>query len=123
MMSEPVHGEDASRVLRLLVRLVGAACRFPRLVLAVALLGCIVSIFASCTYLQYHTERGDLINPDKSYQQRWRRYLAEFGEEDDIVLVVKGTQRERMRQSVECLAARIQKQPEFFDRLFYKVDL
>ena len=71
--------EEASFFRRLLVRLVSAVCRFPRLVLTLALGGCAVSLFASWQFLHYRTERSDLVNPHKVYQQRWRQYLQEFG--------------------------------------------
>jgi hopanoid biosynthesis associated RND transporter like protein HpnN len=73
--------------------------------------------------LQFHTSRSDLISPRKDYQQRWQRYLAEFGDDDDIVAVLKGRDRTRMVEAIEAIAARIRAKPKLFDRLFYKADL
>jgi hopanoid biosynthesis associated RND transporter like protein HpnN len=115
--------EEASLFRRLLVRLVSAVCRFPWLVLFLALTGCAVSLFASAKFLKYQTERSDLVNPHKVYQQRWRQYLKEFGDDDDIVVVVQGSDRPRMETALEALAQEINRQPRVFDRLFYKVDL
>jgi hopanoid biosynthesis associated RND transporter like protein HpnN len=106
-----------------LTRLVGGVCRFPRLVLAVSLLVAGLSTYAFNTCLQYQTGRSDLISPNKDYQLRWRQYLAEFGDDDDIVVVVQGYERQRMQQALEALAAEVRRKPELFDRLFYKVDL
>ena len=114
---------SASLFSRLLVGLVSSACRHPRLVLAAALLGCLLSVYASLTFLTYRTQRSDLVNPHKIYQQRWQKYLAEFGADDDIVVVVKGYRRAEMEKALDALAAEIQRQPAVFDRLFYKVDL
>jgi hopanoid biosynthesis associated RND transporter like protein HpnN len=75
------------------------------------------------TRLEYRTQRSDLISPNKDYQQRWRQYLAEFGNDDDIVVVVQGTARPRMQRALDALAAAVGRQPDRFDRLFYKVDL
>ncbi|TMQ29440.1 MAG: hypothetical protein E6K70_25680, partial [Planctomycetota bacterium] len=69
------------------------------------------------------TQRSDLISPNKDYHKRWREYLAEFGNDDDIVVVVKGSDRKRMEEALDLLAKRVQDQPALFDRLFYKVDL
>ncbi|HEV3260095.1 MAG TPA: MMPL family transporter [Gemmataceae bacterium] len=118
---DPSHG--ASHVPRLLTTLVETVHRFPRLVLAVALLVCAASAYAACTRLEYRTQRSDLVSPRKDYQQRWSRYLAEFGDDNDIVVVVKGSGRGRMRRALEALAAEVRKRPDRFDRLFYKVDL
>jgi hopanoid biosynthesis associated RND transporter like protein HpnN len=115
--------EEASFFRRLLVRLVSAVCRFPRLVLMMALGGCAVSLFASWQFLHYRTQRSDLVNPHKVYQQRWRQYLQEFGDDDDIVVVVQGSDRLRMELALEALANQIGQQFQLFDRLFYKVDL
>src|SRR5260370_6211848 len=115
--------EEASFFGCCLIRLVSAVCRFPRLVLILALSGCAISLYASGRFLQYHTERSDLVSPNKIYQQRWHQYLQEFGDDDDIVVVVQGTQRSQMEQALEALAEQIGNRSDLFDRLFYKVDL
>src|SRR5262249_36615517 len=43
--------------------------------------------------------------------------------DDDIVVVVKGEDRPKMRAALDTLAAKVQARPDLFDRLFYKVDL
>ncbi len=126
MKSEPDHAGNGARWHRFLVGLVGFACRHPALVLTCALVACGLSLYASTTRLEYRTDRSDLISPHKDYQQRWRQYLAEFGDDDDIVVVVQGAgpaYRERMVQAIEALADRLGRDPEHFTRLFYKADL
>jgi hopanoid biosynthesis associated RND transporter like protein HpnN len=109
--------------LRPLLALVSGACRWPKLVLVVALILSGLSVYASCAFLEYHTERSDLVSPRKEYQQRWKQYLAEFGDDDDIVVVVQGAKRASMEAALEALAGELQKRQDCFDRLFYKVDL
>jgi predicted exporter len=123
MRTEREQAHDPRAVQRLLAALVGTACRFPRTVLALALALCGLSVYGACTRLEYHTSRSDLISPHKDYQQRWNRYLAEFGEDDDMVVVLKGHDRASMERALEQIAAEVAKQPDRFDRLFYKVDL
>src|SRR5262249_33358119 len=123
MKPESPSAPEASIVQHCLTGLVDQVCRFPRLVLAAALLLCAVSVYAAYTRLEYRTQRTDLINPHKDYQERWRQYLEEFGDDDDIVVVVKGQDKARMRSALDALAEQVSKQPEHFDRLFYKVDL
>jgi hopanoid biosynthesis associated RND transporter like protein HpnN len=123
MVPEPNSPHERSAVRRLLIRLVTVVCRYPLAVLLVSLGLAGASIWASVTRLQYKTQRNDLISPHKDYQQRWRDYLAEFGDDDDIVVVVKGDDRRRMEQALEAVAARVKAETELFDRLFYKVDL
>jgi hopanoid biosynthesis associated RND transporter like protein HpnN len=123
MTSEQISPHERSPVRRLLAGLVTQVCRYPLPVLVLSVLLAGLSIYAAATRLQYKTQRNDLMSPHKDYQQRWRAYLAEFGDDDDIVVVVKGDDRPRMEQALETLAAKVQARPELFDRLFYKVDL
>src|SRR5205085_8732478 len=114
---------DTALIPRLLTALVAAVCRAPWTVLAVSTVVALVSAWAFYTRLEYRTQRSDLMNPQKDYQQRWRQYLAEFGDDDDMVMVVEGHNTERMRAALEAVAADVRQQPELFDHLFYKVDL
>ncbi len=91
--------------------------------LALSLVLVALSVWGACTRMQYQTSRNDLISPRKDYQQRWNNYLAEFGDDDDMVVVIQGNDRPTMIAALESVAGRIQQQPEYFDRLFYKVDL
>jgi hopanoid biosynthesis associated RND transporter like protein HpnN len=103
--------------------LVGSVCRVPWLVLGLTLILCGLAAYSSLTRLEYRTKRSDLINPHKDFQQRWQHYLTEFGDDDDIVVVVQGHDHRQMKQALEALAARVARRPDQFDRLFYKVDL
>jgi len=108
---------------RLLTRLVAAVCRAPRTVLIVSAVISLVSAWEFYARLEYRTQRSDLMNPHKDYQKRWRAYLSEFGDDDDMVVVVEGGDRARMRAALESLAEGVRGNSTVFDRLFYKVDL
>ena len=114
---------EAGFVRRLLIALVRTVCRYPVAVLALSAAFCALSLYAAIFHLQYHTQRSDLISPRKECQQRWHDYIKEFGDDDDIVVVVKGSERGRMVEALEQVAERIGRQPALFDRLFYKADL
>jgi hopanoid biosynthesis associated RND transporter like protein HpnN len=122
MMPEQPDSEAGTVAHRLLARLVSGVCRRPRTVLVLSLLVAGLSVF-SLRFLEYRTQRSDLISPNKDSQKRWRQYLAEFGNDDDIVVVVKGHDRPQMQQALDALADKVRQQPALFDRLFYKVDL
>ena len=117
----PPH--PAGFVRRGLIALVRTVCRFPRTVLALSAALCALSLYAAFFHLEYHTQRSDLISPRKECQQRWRNYVGEFGDDDDIVAVVRGADRARMIAALEQVADRVRRQPALFDRLFYKADL
>jgi hopanoid biosynthesis associated RND transporter like protein HpnN len=123
MTAPQVPPAGASPVRRLLATLVALVCRCPRLVLALSLLACALSVYSAATRLQYHTRRDDLISAHKECRQRWQQYLGEFGDDDDIVVVVKGADRPRMEQALDAVADRVRARADLFDRLFYKLDL
>jgi hopanoid biosynthesis associated RND transporter like protein HpnN len=108
---------------RLAMGTVTWVCRRPWTVLACSLVFVILSIYLASTYLQFHTQRSDLIGSRTPNAQRWNKFLAEFGADDDIVVVFEGHDRQRMQEAIEELAGEIDKQQQLFERLFYKVDL
>ncbi len=122
-MSDQAAPCETPRTQRFLVALVSRVCDHPRLVLAVSLALCVLSAVAAGTRLEYHTSRNDLISAQKDYQQRWQKFLAEFGDDDDIVVVVQGREHERMKSALDAIAGRLGQQPDLFDRIFYKADL
>src|SRR5438132_1364723 len=109
MRAERMEPEPA--VARLLAALVGGVARCPKLVLGLSLLVAGLSVYGFCARLEYRTQRDDLVSQKKESHQRWKRYLAEFGDDDDIVVVVRGSERARMKESVEALACRISERP------------
>ena len=128
MKPEQNRGQGATLVHRLMGGLVRAVCWCPRTVLPatrwpMVLCARLATYAAPSPRLEYRTQRSDLIDPHKDCQERWRRYLAEFGDDDDIVVVVKGSDKNRMKAALDALAVEVGKQPKRFDRLFYKVDL
>jgi hopanoid biosynthesis associated RND transporter like protein HpnN len=122
-MSDQAAVSETTRTRRFLVALVSRVCDHPRLVLVLSLALCVLSGVAAATRLEYHTSRNDLISARKDYQQRWQKYLGEFGDDDDIVIVVQGREHDRMKSALDGIAARLGEQPDLFDRIFFKVDL
>src|SRR5262249_48706551 len=101
MRTEAEHARRSPAVQRLLVGLVDGVTGHPWLVLGLALALCAVSLYAAATRLEYHTSRDDLVSPHKDFQKRWRHYLTEFGDDDDMVVVIQGKDRPRMEKAIE----------------------
>src|SRR5437660_11216716 len=120
MDSEPEPQEEAGLLPRLLAWTVGVICRHPWVVLCLTLLSCAVCGTYTWNNLSYLTHRNDLISNKKEYLKRWHQYVEEFGDDDDMVVVIKGSDRPRMEQALDELASQIEKQPKTFERLFYK---
>ena len=97
--------------------------RYPWMVLIGTVLTCVASVITTYSFLTYNAQRNDLLSPDKSSYQRYKKYVEEFGDDDDLVVVVKGDDRKLMERALEDLADQVGQKGELFDRLFYKVDL
>jgi len=123
METEPENREEVGLINGLLAFLANFGCRHPWIVLAGTVLTCVASLVTSYVGLEFHTQRNDLISPNKPFYQRWQQYVAEFGDDDDMVVVVEGGDRQRMEAVLEDLAQQVEQKPKLFDRLFYKVDL
>jgi hopanoid biosynthesis associated RND transporter like protein HpnN len=118
-MSEP-----PDFLARTVISLVGWVLRHPRMVIAFALVLTFAAVQVAYARLEYHTQRNDLLSPDKPCQQRWQKYLDAFGDDDDLVVVVEGHgNRREMIEAVEAVAERVKLRPDLFDRVFYRVDL
>jgi predicted RND superfamily exporter protein len=104
MGTEREGGIKTTTFHRLQVGLVERVTRHPWLVLLAALAVCAASAYYAVTRLRFHTQRSDLISSRKDFHQRWHRFLAEFGDDDDMVVVIKGHDRLQMQDALELLA-------------------
>ena len=115
--------ERADFLARSVAALVAWVTRHPWSVLAGALVLTFGAVHLAYARLEYHTQRNDLISADKPCQQRWQKYLDTFGDDDDMVIVVEGGNREQMSAALDAVAARVKERPDLFDRVFHRVDL
>lgn len=111
------------RLARAVAAGVGLVARRPRVVLAACLALAAAAVGLSVTRLGYHTQRNDLLSPDKDCQKRWQHYLDTFGDDDDMVVVAEGADRARMAAALDAVADRVKARPDLFDRVFHKTDL
>jgi len=121
--AEPENTEAAGWLAGALAWWVAIVCRRPRLVLAGSLVLVALAVAFAWNQLKYQTQRDDLLSPHKDFYKRWQQYVREFGEDDDMVVVVQGDRQPRMKQALDDLAGRIATQPDRFNHLFYRVDL
>lgn len=116
----PFHENLAGRLLN---RLADAVYDHPRWFFYPQMLltaGCILYVG---THLGFTTRRSDLISADAKYQRDFVRFQEEFQMQDSMVAIVESEGRDKNRQFVERLAARLQKEPGLFKNIYYKGDL
>jgi hopanoid biosynthesis associated RND transporter like protein HpnN len=115
----PAHDSAVSRGLRAVTHL---AATFPLFVLLLIGLLCgLCSLYAS-KQLGFKTKRADLISPHAAYQQRWMAFTKGFGDVADMVVVVDGKDSTIIKQAMDDLGEQLQREPEAFADVLYKVD-
>jgi len=109
-----------ARPLRAVTRLV---LRFPAAVVTLAVALALLGVGWSVTHLGFRTSRLDLLNPESGCNRLWIEYINEFGDEDDVVVVVEGPGREYVVPVLEEVSAALAQQDRFFYAVLHEVDL
>ena len=107
MSAERMPQEEPSLLswpIRWLTRLV---LRVPVPTLALGIGLALIALILSATRLGFHTSRLDLLNSESDYNRLWIEYIDEFGDEDDVVVVVEGNSRDEVVPVLETLSAEI----------------
>lgn len=107
----------------LLAALARAVARKPVWFVSAHLLLATGAVLYTLHNLQFDTRRGNLVGENLRYHRNFLKFRAEFPKPDDLVVVVESEDPEANRQFVERLAARLEAEPEVFQRVFYKGDL
>ena len=113
------HASLLASPLALLTRLVLKA---PRAVIAVAILLAGACIVLAVGWMGFHTSRLDLLNANSAFNRRWLVYLDEFGDQDDVVVVVDGPTEAAVVAALEDLAESVRQDNAFYS-LMHQVNL
>src|SRR6266478_4044221 len=111
-----------SRTGRLLRRLVRLSCRRPAITVAISLLLAAVSIFYTMQALTFKTSTRSLLPQDAGFVVRYAEYAKEFGELEDIVVVVEAGSFEGARAYAARLTDELESGPVKFHRIAYRID-
>lgn len=118
--SSPNQGAFTYKILDLLAKL---SFRFPRLIIVVGIISCLLGMAYTAKYLTFDADQANLIKRSAGLQAEQDRYTNDFPRSEDIVVIVEdGTEAER-RAFVDDLANRLREEPEIFKDVFEKVDL
>lgn len=97
--------------------------RFPAAALALAVAVGLAALALSGSRLGFRTSRLDLLNSESSYNRLWIDYINEFGDEDDVVVVVEGANRELVVPVLEEISTALSRQDRLFHAVLHEVDL
>jgi hopanoid biosynthesis associated RND transporter like protein HpnN len=107
---------------RLLSRLVRTACRRPGLTVAFSLLFGVLGVVYTLHALTFKTSTRSLLPQDASYVVRYGEYAKDFGELEDIVIVVEAGSFEGARAYASRLVQELKESPIKSQRMAYRID-
>jgi hopanoid biosynthesis associated RND transporter like protein HpnN len=81
-----------------------------------------VSIWLCMTQLGFRTSRAELLSPKSDYNRRWIEYTKEFGDKEDVVVVVEGDSREQLTPVLDDVSRRLQKRSDLFAAVLHEAD-
>ena len=110
----------AGRGLRALVRL---CCRFPRLTVTLGLGLSIAGVLVAASRLTFETSGLHLLPPGQAYVERYREYSRDFGELDEIIIVVRSPTVEASKAFAARLVDELRAGPIAFNHLAYRATL
>jgi hopanoid biosynthesis associated RND transporter like protein HpnN len=111
-----------SRTGRVLRRLVRLSCRRPGVTVAVSLLLAAAAVAYTAHALTFKTSPRALLPQDAGYVLRYAEYAKEFGELEDIVVVVEAGSFEGARAYAARLTEELKQAPIKFQRVAYRID-
>jgi uncharacterized protein len=104
-----------------MIRVVRAAADRPALTIALCLLLAGLGAFYTARALTFQTSAVELLPADRVYVQRFKHYLRDFGELNDIVIAVEAPQVEQAKLFATRLAGELTRPPSGV-RVTYRVD-
>ena len=111
-----------SRTGRLLRRLVRLSCRRPVVTTVISLLLAVAGVAYTLHALTFRTSGRDLLPQDAGYIVRYNQYAREFGELEDIVIVIEARTFEAAKAYAARLVHELRNSPIKFPRVTYRVD-
>lgn len=123
MSAERMPCQEPALLASPLAAITRVVVRNPVTVVALAVLATALSVAAAGTQLGFRTSRLDLLNPKSHFNQLWIEYINEFGDRDDVVIVVEGEDREAVVPVLQELASDLARRDGMFRAVLHEVDL
>lgn len=107
---------------RLLEQLTLSVSQRPGTSLLVVGVVTLLCVAVTARFLSFKTNRSDLLNSKSEFHQRWLNYTEEFGDEAEVVVVVKADDQLKIKNVIDEIGAILDQEPELFDRVLYRID-
>nr|HOP41513.1 MMPL family transporter [Geobacteraceae bacterium] len=93
--------------------------RYPLLIICLALVISALSIFYTSNNLEFLTGRDDLMPKNSAFHRDYREYRQEFGDQEEIVVVIESKSPEKAGRYGDELYDRLLKRRDVFREVFY----
>ncbi|MBN2473246.1 MAG: MMPL family transporter [Pirellulales bacterium] len=123
MSAERMPQAEPSLLARPLEWTTRLVLRFPIPTVALGLAAALIALALSGSRLGFRTSRLDLLNSECGYNRLWIDYIDEFGDKDDVVVVVEGADRAEVVPVLEEISASLGRETRLFDAVLHGVDL
>ena len=100
----------------------GIAAARPILTVALSLACALAGVFYSLQELTFMASGRDLLPPGQAYVQRYGEYMSDFGELDEIAVVVEGKNLAVAKAYASRFVRELRKYPDRFKRVTYRID-
>ena len=111
-----------SRTGRALQRLVRLSCRRPLVTVVLSILFAVLGVGYTLHALTFKTSGRDVLPQSAGYVRRYVEYAREFGELEDIVVVVEARTFEAAKAYASRLVQELRASPVKFERVHYRID-
>jgi uncharacterized protein len=111
-----------SRAGRLLRRLVRVCCQRPIVTVVVSVTLAVLGIGYTLHALTFKTSGRDVLPQNASYVKRYAEYATDFGELEDIVVVIEARSFEAAKAYAARLVQELRASPVKFHRIAYRID-
>jgi len=100
-------------------RLFAFVSRRPRLILGLSLLLSVVSVIYTKKNMEFLTGRDDLMPRNAAFQVDYRAYRQEFGDQEEVVVVIESDDAEKATRCGDALFERLNREKGLFREVFY----
>ncbi|NVN90217.1 MAG: MMPL family transporter [Desulfuromonadales bacterium] len=100
-------------------RIFAFVSRRPRLILGLALLLSVLSVIYTKQNMEFLTGRDDLMPRNAPFQVDYRAYRQEFGDQEEVVIVIESDDAEKATRCGDVLFERLNREKNIFREVFY----
>lgn len=113
---------DDGTLPRLLNSLTDAVSQHPKATLWIVALLTVISVTVTARFLNFKTNRSDLIDPSSEFHQRWLAYTEAFGDESDVLIVIEGENDLDVKNAIDAIGSKLDAEPEMFERVLARIE-